>query len=991
MSAQFLNKAQRKTFGKYAYAPTPEQLDRYFYLDDRDSEIISRLRGHHNRLGFALQLGTVRFLGTSIIDLKTIPKSTVNFVAQQLNIRNKACLIKYSDIRRQEHLKDIKRVYGYTEYTDDHARFRFLRWLFTRAWLGDERPSVLFDLATRQLLVSKTLLPRVTTLERIVSQAREKVNKRLSRKLNAFIPPEEEINLLRLLESSESTHYSWFDDIKQPEPRVSSATILTLLRKLAMINDIKIHHIDLRSVPHNRLKQLSRYAYKSHVSTLRRMPKKKCLAILFAFVVEAKVSLIDDTLDVFDEFIAEIKRNAKTAGQKARLRTLRDLDKAALLLSSVCSILVEHKKKNIHVDKAIYSKTAKSTIEKAIHTIEDISRPPKDTYQEEWLTHYHRIRKFLSQFQQGISLKGTSSAESLLTAYQQLTSLSSTERIPRKQLPTDFITGAWRRWVFKDTFIDPKAYTVCVIKQINNALKHRDIYALPSERWGDPRLKLLRGIKWTALKANVCRSLNLSDDPKIELSQLAKELDGNYKAFINGLASNNTVRIGEKNNRPKLIVSPVEKLEEPESLIVLKEKVASLMPIVDLPELLLEIQRITGFADCFTHISEAESRADAIDTSLCAVLMAEACNIGYPPVVNNTIPALTHSRLKWVKQNYYRTEALLAANAKLVDVHSNIPLVKVWGGGEVASADGLRFVTPIRTAYSRSNKKYFGSSQGITFYNYLSNQYAGFHGLMIPGVMRDSVYLLQGILEQQSSLKPQEVMTDTAGASQIVFALFWLLGYQFSPRLADVGSIRLWRMDKTADYGELNALTQNRISLKKIEQEWETFLRVAGSLKTGTISASELIRTLLNSKQPSSLFKSLREFGRIIQTNHLLRLFNDEGQQRRILTQLNRGESRHSLARAVFHGNRGEMRQKYRDGQEDQIGALGLVLNVIVIWNTLYMQQSLDYLRRHGHEVKEEDVARLSPLSFEHINFLGRYFFVIDPAIRKGRFRPLRH
>ncbi len=559
----------------------------------------------------------------------------------------------------------------------------------------------------------------------------------------------------------------------------------------------------------------------------------------------------------------------------------------------------------------------------------------------------------------------------------------------KNNVPTHFITGAWKRWVIEDNKVDLKAYTVCVVNMVNSALKRRDIYASPSERWGDPRLKLLRGAKWLAMKPNICRSLNLSDDPQVETEALTKELDDNYRAFIGGLASNNTVRIEEENNKSRLIVSLVEGLDEPESLICLKEKVASLMPSVDLPELLLEIQNITGFADCFSHVSEEESRAGDLEISICAVLIAEACNIGYEPLVNSAIPALTLSRLKWIKQNYYRAETILEANANLVDQHSGIPIVKLWGGGELASADGMRFVTPIRTAYSRPNKKYYGAAQGVTFYNYLSNQYSGFHGLLIPGVMRDSIFLLQGILEQQTSLDPREIVSDTAGASQIVFALFWLLGYQFSPRLADAGSIRLWRVDKLADYGELNELTKNIVSLKKMKDEWEVFLRVAGSLKTGTISASELIRTLLNSKQPSSLFKSLRELGRIVQTNHLLRLFNDEGQQRRILTQLNRGESRHTLARTVFHGNRGEMRQKYRDGQEDQIGALGLVLNIIVLWNTLYIDQALEYLRKNGHEVKDEDVSRLSPLIIKHINFLGRYFFVMHPSVKNGRFRPL--
>lgn len=67
----------------------------------------------------------------------------------------------------------------------------------------------------------------------------------------------------------------------------------------------------------------------------------------------------------------------------------------------------------------------------------------------------------------------------------------------------------------------------------------------------------------------------------------------------------------------------------------------------------------------------------------------------------------------------------------------------------------------------------------------MSDQYSGFHGIVIPGTLRDSIFVLEGLLEQETGLNPTEIMTDTAGASELVFGLFWLLGYQFSPRLAD--------------------------------------------------------------------------------------------------------------------------------------------------------------------------------------------------------------
>ncbi len=117
----------------------------------------------------------------------------------------------------------------------------------------------------------------------------------------------------------------------------------------------------------------------------------------------------------------------------------------------------------------------------------------------------------------------------------------------------------------------------------------------------------------------------------------------------------------------------------------------------------------------------------------------------------------------------------------------------------------------------------------------------------------------------------------------------------------------------------------------------------------------------------------------------------DEWQRRSILQQLNRGEGRHSLARVVFHGKRGELRQRYREGQEEQLGALGLVVNLIVLWNTLYMDAALAQLAQEGHPVEDEDVARLSPLIYDHINMLGRYSFAIPEAVIRGELRPLRN
>ena len=166
-------------------------------------------------------------------------------------------------------------------------------------------------------------------------------------------------------------------------------------------------------------------------------------------------------------------------------------------------------------------------------------------------------------------------------------------------------------------------------------------------------------------------------------------------------------------------------------------------------------------------------------------------------------------------------------------------------------------------------------------------------------------------------------------------------------------------------------------------------LRTVGSLKLGQVGASELLRSLLRTKRPSSLTRAFRELGRIVKTIHHLNYLSDPVYQRRTLTQLNHHENRHRLARKVWHGQYGELRQAYREGQEEQLGVLGLVVNALVLWNTLYMQQALEYLKKQGATIREDDVMRLSPHRDRSFNFLGRYSFQLPPEVAQGQLRQL--
>jgi TnpA family transposase len=127
------------------------------------------------------------------------------------------------------------------------------------------------------------------------------------------------------------------------------------------------------------------------------------------------------------------------------------------------------------------------------------------------------------------------------------------------------------------------------------------------------------------------------------------------------------------------------------------------------------------------------------------------------------------------------------------------------------------------------------------------------NAIIVPGTLRDSLFLLSVVPEQQTELQPNEIMTDTQAYTDVIFGLFWLLGYRFCPRVADIGGTRCWRIDPAAYYGALNGVARHRINTRLFAENWDDMLRLAGSLKLGKVQAMSVMRTLRIGDRPTKL------------------------------------------------------------------------------------------------------------------------------------------
>ena len=560
--------------------------------------------------------------------------------------------------------------------------------------------------------------------------------------------------------------------------------------------------------------------------------------------------------------------------------------------------------------------------------------PPGVDPDGEWrtalLTRYPLVRRFIRLLTTTIEFGATTDAAPVLYALTSLPDLldaDATRRVPAgcldaRKVAIEVITPGWRDLVLRKDrpaeTVDKVAYVFCVLDQFHQRLRRRDIFAAASSRWADPRALLLSGAAWQARRADLLDSLQLPDDPADLLIAYAAELDGMWKHMARRVEAGDVTVDGEGRVR----VAAVKAVPEPDSLGELRKRCEAMIPEVDIGELLLEVMGWQpGFAAAYTHVSGGARLDAGMDRTLAAVLTAQALNVGWKPVITAGNPALTRSRISHVYQNYVRADTHAVANAVLISGQAGIGTAEVWGGGLVAAVDGTRFVVPVRSIHARPNPKYFGRKRGATYLNMINNQGVGIAGMVLSGTPKDSLYAVDLMYRRDGGPRPEVFVSDTGSYSDMVFGLLKLLGVDYRPELAGLPDQKLWRVNPSADYGPLNTAARGKIDLAKVRRHWPDICRIAASVHSGAISASDVMRMLQHGGNPTQLGDAVAHFGRIFKTLHVLSYADREGCRRDIKRIRNLQEERHGLAKHVFHGRKGELREAYHAGMEDQLGA----------------------------------------------------------------------
>lgn len=999
MAGEFLSEEQTASYGRFVGPLGREELERFFFLDDADRAVVARRRGDRNRLGFGVQLGTVRALGTFLADPLDVPVEAVDYVAGQVGVADPSSVKAYGerDKTRLEHQWEITREYGYTDFGS--ARADLAGWVDHRAWTTDEGPRALFVAAVGWLREQKVLLPGLMVLARLVAGVREAATERLYATVSATVNPEQERALAATLEVPEKARVSRLDGWRHGPRAVTGKGMVSALERVGEVAALGMRHLDLEAVPPRRLAALGRYGMAAKAPALRRHPRARRTATLVATMRLLEGRAVDDALELFDVLMTHVLAGrAEREARAEKLRRYPHLSKQAARLAAAVEVLLEATEwaegEQLPLDlvwDAIENVVSRAELRTAVETITDTLPPPDADPDGEWraamIERYAVVRGFVPQLARTIGFGASTEAAPVLAAVQALPELLAAR--PTRKVPTGWLDartaavdvvpgGWWSRLVLPPQrpqgTVARAAYVFCVLELFHRGLKRRDIYAPASTRWRDPRGGLLAGAAWEQAKPTALSALQLPEQPDQHLAEHAGALDAAWRHVAAGVTDGDEVRLDEQG---RLHAAAVRAMPDPPSLIDLRTRLEAMLPRVDLPELILEVMAWQpGFLTAFGAVSGAQTRLADLHVSVTAALCAHALNVGYTPIVADT-PALTRDRLSHVDLHYLRPENYAAANAVLINAQADLDLAQAWGGGLVAAVDGMRFVAPVPTVAARPNPKYFGRGKGVTWLNAVSDHGVGIAGQVVSGTPRDSLRLIDLIYAQDGGTRPEVLVTDTGSYSDLVFGLVSLLGFDYRPQLADLPDAKLWRIDPAADYGPLDPAARGRIDFGRVRACWPDMLRVAGSVHTGAVTAHDVITVLSRGGTLTQLGDAIAHYGRIFKTLHVLSFVDDEPYRRGIKAMRNLQEGRHALARHIAHGHGGELRQGYQAGMEDQLGALGLVLNCVTLWNSVYLDAAVAQLRAQGYPVLDTDLARVSPYLRGHLNVHGHYVFAL--------------
>ena len=969
-----------------ALPDTEDELIRHYTFSEVDLSLIGQRRGDANRLGVAVQLCLLRFPGQGLLSDAAVPAPLVQWIAQQLRT-DPGCWPQYAEREetRREHLLELRAYLSLEPFGLAHYR-QAVR-TATELALQTDKGIVLAASVLDALRHRHIILPALDVIERVCAEAITCANRRIYEALSEPLSDVHRRRLDDLLKRRGNGKMTWLAWLRQSPAKPNSRHMLEHIERLKAWQALDLPQGIERLIHQNRLLKIAREGGQMTPADLARFEVQRRYATLVALAIEGMATVTDEIIDLHDRIIGKLFNAAKNKHQQQFQASGKAINDKVRLYGRVGQALLEAKQSGADPFAAIESVLSWDAFAASVGEAQKLAQPAQFDFLHRIGESYSTLRRYAPQFLEVLTLRAAPAAKGVLGAIDVLRGMNAdnARKVPA-DAPTAFVKPRWARLVLTDEGIDRRYYELCALSELKNALRSGDVCVQGSRQFKDFEDYLVPAGKFAAMK--LASQLPLAVDTDCEqylqsrLSLLEQQL-----ATVNRLATANELPDAIITTGSGLKVTPLD-AAVPETAQALIEQAAALLPHVKITELLMEVDEWTGFTRHFTHLKTGGSAPDK--ALLLTTILADGINLGLAKMAESC-PGTTYARLSWLQAWHIRDETYSSALAELVNAQLGQPFAGNWGDGTTSSSDGQRFKAGGRAESTGHINPKYGSDPGRMFYTHISDQYAPFSAKVVNVGVRDSTYVLDGLLYHESDLAVEEHYTDTAGFTDHVFGLMHLLGFRFAPRIRDLADTKLFIPKGDTSYDALGPMiSSDRLNIKHIRAHWDEILRLAASIKQGTVTASLMLRKLGSYPRQNGLAVALRELGRIERTLFILDWLQSVELRRRVQVGLNKGEARNALARAVFFYRLGEIRDRSFEQQRYRASGLNLITAAIVLWNTVYLERAVNALRGHAKPVDDALLQYLSPLGWEHINLTGDYLWKSSAKVGAGKFRPLR-
>jgi TnpA family transposase len=946
---------------------TDELRVEYHTLSETDLALIHQHRGAENRLGFAVQLCYMRY--PSIVLPEFTCQKTVEFIAHQLSIDPELFDEYGKGINTiHKHSVELQTFFGFKQFSA-LAYQQHLTLLESLA-LQSDKAMVLATRLVENLRAQQILLPSFLVIEQLCSEVIIRANRQIYQKLTVNLSAEQRGKLDELLKLKPDSKLTWLAWLRQSPRKVSSVQILEHIERLKKLQTLQLEPANYLSVHQNRFLKIARDAGQMTAHDLAKFEQTRRYATLIALAIETIATLTDEVIDLNDRILGNIFNAAKKKHQQQFQHSGKAINQQMILYGKIGQALLDAKQNSTNAFEAIETVLSWEAFEASITEAQSLTQAESFDSLSLIISHYSSLRRYSSEFLAVLKIQVTPSAQGILAGIEVLRGLNAenNRKLPA-DTPTDFVRKRWKNLVISDTdTIDRRYYEFCVLSELKNVLRSGDAWVNGSRQFRDFNTYLMSPDKFNELKQN--NNLNLPLDGSLYLEERLALLEKRLTT-VNALAAREALPDASVSDTG-LKITPFE-ASFPDKAKGFVNQVNALLPRVKITELLLEVDQWTNFTEHFLHLKSGETAKNK--TLLLTAILADGINLGLNKMANSC-PEATYDKLAWLQAWHIRDETYSAALAILTNAQLKQPFATHWGDGTTSSSDGQFFKTAdVSQGKGQINPKH-GSEPGQQFYTHVSDQYSPFSSRILNVGVRDATYVLDGLLYHGSDLRIEEHYTDTAGFTDQVFGMMHLLGFKLAPRIKNLADTKLFTPPKQLkNYATLQALIGEEINVQRIQNHWEDILRLTASIQQGTASASLLLRKLSHYPRQNGLALALRELGRIERTLFVLDWLESVELRKRVNAGLNKGESRNALARAVFFNRLGEIRDRSYEQQSYRASGLALLTGAIILWNTVYIEKTVQAMKERSEKFEPEWCQYLSPLGWEHIGLTGDYIW----------------